>query len=54
MYSFDNKEYTYHFTAGLNYFRGSNSSGKTEFYNFWILCLALQKILETNHGIEIH
>lgn len=34
MYSFDNKEYTYHFTAGLNYFRGSNSSGKTEFYNF--------------------
>jgi hypothetical protein len=34
MYSFDNKEYTYHFTAGLNYFRGRNSSGKTEFYNF--------------------
>lgn len=34
MYSFDNKEYTYHFTAGLNYFKGRNSSGKTEFYNF--------------------
>lgn len=34
MYSFDEKEYTYHFSMGLNYFKGKNSSGKTEFYKF--------------------
>lgn len=34
MYSFDNKEYTYHFNSGINYFKGKNSSGKTEFYKF--------------------
>ena len=34
MYSFDEQEYTYQFSAGLNYFKGKNSSGKTEFYNF--------------------
>ena len=34
MYSFDEKEYTYQFSLGLNYFKGKNSSGKTEFYNF--------------------
>ena len=34
MYSFDDEEYTYRFRAGLNYFKGKNSSGKTEFYKF--------------------
>lgn len=34
LYSFDNQSYTYHFQQGINYFKGKNSSGKTEFYNF--------------------
>ena len=34
MYSFDGREYIYQFSLGLNYFKGKNSSGKTEFYNF--------------------
>lgn len=34
MYSFDEKQYTYQFSSGLNYFKGENNSGKTEFYNF--------------------
>ncbi len=28
------EKYTYHFSKGINYFKGKNSSGKTEFYNF--------------------
>ncbi|WP_242291558.1 hypothetical protein [Bacillus cereus group sp. BfR-BA-01356] len=33
---FDNNEdiYTYNFEKGINYFKGTNNSGKTEFYNF--------------------
>lgn len=34
LYNYDNEEYTYRFSAGINYFKGKNSSGKTEFYNF--------------------
>lgn len=34
MYSMDDKIFTYEFELGINYFRGKNSSGKTEFYNF--------------------
>lgn len=34
MFSMDNDIYTYKFSAGVNYFRGKNSSGKTEFYSF--------------------
>lgn len=34
LYSFDDLKYTYHFSSGVNYFKGKNSSGKTEFYNF--------------------
>ena len=34
MYSFDDEEFTYNFLPGLNYFRGKNDSGKTEFYKF--------------------
>lgn len=34
MYSIDDKIFTYEFELGINYFRGKNSSGKTEFYNF--------------------
>lgn len=34
MYSFDDEKYTYDFKEGLNYFKGQNNSGKTEFYNF--------------------
>ena len=29
-----NEEYTYLFTNGINYFQGSNDTGKTEFYDF--------------------
>lgn len=34
MYSVNGEEYTYQFNTGLNYFKGKNSSGKTEFYKF--------------------
>jgi len=34
MISQDNKEYVYKFEYGINYFKGKNSSGKTEFYKF--------------------
>ena len=34
MLSNDNREYKYQFDYGINYFKGINSSGKTEFYNF--------------------
>ena len=34
LYSFDDKEYTYQFEFGVNYFKGKNNSGKTEFYKF--------------------
>lgn len=34
LYSFNDEEYTYEFSMGINYFKGKNSSGKTEFYNF--------------------
>ena len=33
MYGMDDDTYTYKFSAGVNYFRGKNSSGKTEFYS---------------------
>jgi len=33
MYGVD-AEFTYEFTSGINYFKGKNSSGKTEFYSF--------------------
>lgn len=34
LYSMDDQEYTYSFKRGINYFKGKNSSGKTEFYLF--------------------
>ena len=34
LYNLDDEKYTYSFSAGLNYFVGSNSTGKTVFYNF--------------------
>lgn len=34
MHSTDNKIFSYKFEVGINYFRGKNSSGKTEFYSF--------------------
>lgn len=34
MFSMDDEIYTYNFGPGVNYFRGKNSSGKTEFYSF--------------------
>ncbi|MBY0210630.1 MULTISPECIES: hypothetical protein [Priestia] len=34
MYSLKGEEYTYKFNDGLNYFKGVNNSGKTEFYKF--------------------
>lgn len=34
MYSLNNEDYTYNFQSGVNYFKGVNNSGKTEFYNF--------------------
>lgn len=34
MFSMDDEVYTYNFGPGVNYFRGKNSSGKTEFYSF--------------------
>lgn len=34
MFSFNNEKYTYKFKSGINYFKGGNSTGKTEFYKF--------------------
>lgn len=34
MFDMDDKSYTYQFSEGINYFKGKNSSGKTEFYLF--------------------
>ncbi|UAL54473.1 hypothetical protein [Metabacillus dongyingensis] len=34
MYSLTGEEYTYRFNNGVNYFKGVNNSGKTEFYKF--------------------
>lgn len=34
MYSLSGEEYIYEFSRGINYFKGVNNSGKTEFYNF--------------------
>lgn len=34
MFGSDEEKFTYTFEAGINYFKGANSSGKTEFYNF--------------------
>lgn len=31
---FENREYEYNFSQGINYFIGSNNTGKTEFYKF--------------------
>lgn len=34
LHDYDGHEFTYQFSAGLNYFRGKNNTGKTEFYGF--------------------
>lgn len=34
LYNPNDEKYTYSFSAGLNYFAGSNNTGKTVFYNF--------------------
>lgn len=34
LYSYSDEEYIYQFDMGINYFKGGNNSGKTEFYRF--------------------
>lgn len=34
LYDFNGNSYIYDFSSGINYIRGSNSTGKTEFYKF--------------------
>lgn len=34
LYNFEGDVYTYYFSCGVNYIRGGNSTGKTEFYKF--------------------
>lgn len=34
MVSNENETFTYLFESGINYFKGVNDSGKTEFYSF--------------------
>ncbi|MDP4133071.1 MAG: hypothetical protein Q8882_03570 [Bacillota bacterium] len=34
MFDMNSENYTYEFSEGINYFKGKNSSGKTEFYSF--------------------
>ncbi|MFP7335060.1 hypothetical protein SFC23_17070 [Shouchella clausii] len=34
LFGFENEQFLYEFDSGLNYFKGKNSSGKTEFYSF--------------------
>lgn len=46
LYSTDNEEYTYKFSNGINYYRGENDKGKTEFYNFLDYMLGSSKSLD--------
>lgn len=34
LFGFEGEDFLYEFNSGLNYFKGKNSSGKTEFYSF--------------------
>lgn len=34
LFGFEGEEFLYEFNSGVNYFKGKNSSGKTEFYSF--------------------
>ena len=34
LFNYEDEEYIYSFSTGINYFKGKNDSGKTEFYNF--------------------
>lgn len=34
LYGYDDEKYEYNFSRGVNYYKGKNSSGKTEFYKF--------------------
>ncbi len=39
LYSFNDEEYTYEFSMGINYFKGKIAQVKQNFINLWILCL---------------
>ena len=46
LYSTNQEEYTYKFSEGINYYRGENDKGKTEFYNFLDYMLGSSKSLD--------
>lgn len=47
MYSNDDREYLYTFKEGINYFKGKNNSGKTEFYKFLDFMLGSSEDIRT-------
>ncbi|MGN1152962.1 MAG: hypothetical protein ACI4S3_02955 [Candidatus Gastranaerophilaceae bacterium] len=46
LYSTEQEEYSYTFSTGINYYRGENDKGKTEFYNFLDYMLGSSKSLD--------
>lgn len=45
MVSFSGEEYSYEFEMGINYYKGANSTGKTEFYYFIDFMLGSSRII---------
>lgn len=45
MVSFSGEEYSYDFEMGINYYKGANSTGKTEFYYFIDFMLGSSRII---------
>lgn len=54
LYSVDDSNFVYEFKPGINYFKGKNSSGKTEFYSFIDFMFGSSKILEKSLGTMEH
>lgn len=52
LYNLNDDKYTYSFSKGLNYFVGSNSTGKTVFYNFFDYIVGASKKIQKNRGIR--
>ena len=50
LYSTDGEEYSYFFSEGVNYFKGDNDKGKTEFYNFLDYMLGSSKPLDLSRA----
>ena len=55
LYDLNDNKYTYDFSCGVNYIRGSNSTGKTEFYKFIdYMFRIVQMMFSKNLGLKEH